>query len=177
MKEGENPQSIDLITMDLWVQVYDLKMGFMSERIITEVGNSIGRPEKFCSRLFETPEAEITKPYGHWMRSPPRKHVKPIRSKWLCNQMDEGGRSIKFQFQNGEGSSSHILHVTPPNQGSFTLGEISGDNIISKIQTGGNAGITPFLVNREEITPTRQRKESIIIETKKTEDRWGNGQE
>lgn len=137
LQEGENPRSVDLNTMDLWVQVYDLKVGFMSEKIITEVGNSIGKfvasylsnftgvwreyfriqvtidvnqplkrrmkikkaaddwywisfkyenvplfcficgvlghSEKFCSRLFDTREADIVKPYGPWMRAPLKK--------------------------------------------------------------------------------------------------------
>lgn len=30
----------------------------------------VGHSEKFCSRIFDTPENEITKPYGAWMREP-----------------------------------------------------------------------------------------------------------
>lgn len=29
--------------MELWVQVYDLKVGFITEKIITEIGNSNGK--------------------------------------------------------------------------------------------------------------------------------------
>lgn len=42
LKEGENPRSVSLNSMDLWVQVYDLKTRFMSERILKEIGNHIG---------------------------------------------------------------------------------------------------------------------------------------
>lgn len=52
MKEGDNPRSVDLNEMDLWVQVYDLKVRFMTAIIIREVGNYIGtyvnsRPSNF----------------------------------------------------------------------------------------------------------------------------------
>lgn len=42
LKEEENPRCVTLNSMDLWVQVYDLKAGFMTERILKEVGNYIG---------------------------------------------------------------------------------------------------------------------------------------
>lgn len=49
LKDGENPRSVELNTIDLWVQVYDLKIGFMYEKLITEVGNYI---EKFVSSVL-----------------------------------------------------------------------------------------------------------------------------
>lgn len=39
--------------MDLWVQVHDLKIGFMSEKLITEVGNSIGKFVASCPSNFK----------------------------------------------------------------------------------------------------------------------------
>lgn len=33
----------------------------------------IRQSEKFCSKLFDTPENEIVKPYGAWMRAAPRR--------------------------------------------------------------------------------------------------------
>ncbi|KAK1392891.1 DUF4283 domain-containing protein [Heracleum sosnowskyi] len=43
LKEGENPRNVELNTMELWVQVYDLKVGFMTEKIIKEDENKEGR--------------------------------------------------------------------------------------------------------------------------------------
>lgn len=43
LKEDKNPRCVELNSMDLWVQVYDLKAGFMTERILKEVGNYIGQ--------------------------------------------------------------------------------------------------------------------------------------
>lgn len=104
------------------------------------------------------------------MRAPPRKHVKPIGAKWLCTGMDEGDQNMEFQFQNGEGGSSQVPYVTPPNQGLSVLGEICGATINSKFPKGGNVGIKQVFEKRAEITPTIQKKESITIETKKKKD-------
>lgn len=42
LKDGENPRCVELNSMDLWVQIYDLKAGFMTERIVQEIGNYVG---------------------------------------------------------------------------------------------------------------------------------------
>lgn len=137
MQDGDHPRSMKLDKLNLWVQIYDLPIGFMTERVVKEVGNFIGEygescgrnfsggwkeylrvrvqidltkplkrrmkvrksgdewtwinfkyenvpsfcficgivghSEKFCSRLFDTPENEIVRPYGAWMRAPFRK--------------------------------------------------------------------------------------------------------
>ncbi|XP_074347410.1 uncharacterized protein LOC141686264 [Apium graveolens] len=53
MKEGEIPRCVNLDTLDLWVQIHDLRAGFMSERVIKEVGNYIGVFVESCPRNFE----------------------------------------------------------------------------------------------------------------------------
>lgn len=231
LKEGENPRSVELNTMDLWVQVYDLKVGCMSEKILTEVGNNIGKfvsscptnfhevwreylrvrvtidvtkplkrrmkikkaaddwywinfkyenvptfcficgllghSEKFCGRLFVTPEADIVKPYGSWLRAPFRKQVKPIGEKWLRNGLNSGGRNSEFQPQFGGGSSSQDPHVSPPNQQSVGKGENPGDKAFQINQMGGNGEIRNTHNNNAIISPTNQRTDAIIIENKK----------
>ncbi|KAM6543681.1 hypothetical protein CsatB_008128 [Cannabis sativa] len=42
VKSGENPRSIPLVKLDLWVQLYNLTVGFMSDKVIQGVGNYIG---------------------------------------------------------------------------------------------------------------------------------------
>lgn len=39
--------------------------------------------EKFCSRVFDTPENELTKPYGAWMRAPFKRKRNLIGERWL----------------------------------------------------------------------------------------------
>lgn len=158
LKEGENPLCVQLNNLDLRVQVYNLRAGFMSERILNEVGNYtgkfvasassnfvrvwrdylrvrvtidvskplkrrikilnagnewfwisfkyenvlafcfiygvLGHTEKFCSSLFVTPEKEIVRPYGDFMRAHFKRHVKPIGAKWLRTGMDRDERKM-----------------------------------------------------------------------------------
>lgn len=49
---GDNPRNVMLNKMEIWVQVYDLKVGFMSESILQSVGNSIGSFVSSCSSNF-----------------------------------------------------------------------------------------------------------------------------
>lgn len=52
IKERENPRCVDLSSMDLWVQVHDLKTGFMSEKLLTGIGNYIGSFLSSCPTNF-----------------------------------------------------------------------------------------------------------------------------
>lgn len=52
LKEGQNPRCVDLNYMDLWVQVPDLKVGFMSETILKGVGNYVGKYIQSCPSNF-----------------------------------------------------------------------------------------------------------------------------
>lgn len=53
MKEGESPRNVNLNFMDLWVQIHDLKPGFMTEKIIKEVRNYIGTYVESCPTNFQ----------------------------------------------------------------------------------------------------------------------------
>lgn len=52
LKEGENPRCVELNTMELWVQIHDLKVGFMTEKILTGIGNYIGHFIASCPSNF-----------------------------------------------------------------------------------------------------------------------------
>lgn len=52
MKEGQNPRCVDLNSIDLWVQVHDLKVGFMSEAVLKSVGNYVGSYVQSCPNNF-----------------------------------------------------------------------------------------------------------------------------
>lgn len=43
MIETEDPQEIQLNDMDIWVQVYDIPRGFISEKVLENMGNFIGK--------------------------------------------------------------------------------------------------------------------------------------
>lgn len=52
LQNGENPRNINLNQMELWIQVYDLKIGFMAEKIMQGIGNYIGKFVKGCPNNF-----------------------------------------------------------------------------------------------------------------------------
>lgn len=64
---------------------------FKYENVLTFcfICSLIGHSDKLCPRLFDTPEKELAKPYGVWMRAPFRRQVKPISDKWLRNGGEE----------------------------------------------------------------------------------------
>lgn len=61
MKENDIPRSVQLNTLDLCVQIHDMHIGFMSERIIMEVGNYIGTFVESCPRNFNGAWKEYTR--------------------------------------------------------------------------------------------------------------------
>ncbi|KAM6569081.1 hypothetical protein CsatB_017066 [Cannabis sativa] len=57
----------------------------------------MGHPETFCPKLYDTPVANLTKPYGLFMKAPPRRNNFLTASPWLrqheATQMDTGVKS------------------------------------------------------------------------------------
>lgn len=53
LKDGENPRSVVLNSIDLWVQIHDLKVGFMSDMILKGIGNYIGRFVDSCPSNYK----------------------------------------------------------------------------------------------------------------------------
>lgn len=43
LKEGDNQRTISINDMDIWVQLHDMSTGFMSQRVVTDIGNYIGK--------------------------------------------------------------------------------------------------------------------------------------
>lgn len=43
LKEGDNPRIISLNNILLWVQLHDMDAGFMSQRVVQDIGNYIGQ--------------------------------------------------------------------------------------------------------------------------------------
>lgn len=52
MKEGQNPRCVELNSIDLWVQVHDLNVGFMSEKVLKGIDNYIGSFVESCPSNF-----------------------------------------------------------------------------------------------------------------------------
>ncbi|XP_062089039.1 uncharacterized protein LOC133795601 [Humulus lupulus] len=43
LREGDNPRSVCLNKLDLWVQLFDLQHGFRSQSVVQSIGNYVGR--------------------------------------------------------------------------------------------------------------------------------------
>lgn len=234
LKEGENPLCVQFNNLDLRVQVYNLRAGFMSERILNEVGNYtgkfvasassnfvrfwrdylrvrvtidvskplkrrikilnagnewfwisfkyenvlafcfiygvLGHTEKFCSSLFVTPEKEIVRPYGDFMRAHFKRHVKPIETKWLRTGMDRDERKMnpcESPTQNAQGGGYHDPLFTPANQ---EAGDNRGNFKITEFQNGQTGGILEIRnqhITIPIISPIAKSQEVTIVENKK----------
>ncbi|XP_074343131.1 uncharacterized protein LOC141680958 [Apium graveolens] len=145
LKEGDNPRTLPINKLDIWVQLHDMEAGFMSQRVVRDIGDYIGtfvesdaknfigvwreymrvrviisidnllkrtmklkknaanwcwvnikyegiptfcficgllgHSDKFCAKLFDTPEKLIEKPYGSWMPAEPHRRNHTIGSK------------------------------------------------------------------------------------------------
>ncbi|XP_074323213.1 uncharacterized protein LOC141660153 [Apium graveolens] len=43
MKDGDDPRSLAINNLDLWVQLHGMSPGFMSQRVVQDIGNYIGK--------------------------------------------------------------------------------------------------------------------------------------
>lgn len=183
MKTGDVPRAVSLNKLDLWVQIHELRAGFMTEKVVKEVGNYIenfvascpsnfkgvwreylrvrvtmdlskplkrrmkirmtgndwfwiafkyenvptfcficgllGHSDKFCSRLFDTSEGEIVRPYGPWMRAPFRRQTSLIGAKWL-REGGDADRNLPTEFTR---DSQNPTGIPAQNQGLDMNGE------------------------------------------------------
>ncbi|KAK1403031.1 hypothetical protein POM88_002636 [Heracleum sosnowskyi] len=124
---------------------------------------------KFCSKLFDTPENEITKPYGVWMRAQPRRHNNLIGAKWLrygeeSTVESEGGISLSRTP-----ASKKVVqqkdHIPDPSE-RINAGGNLGENAKQKDKIGSNSGLSNsdnIKIGGKNITGGK----SIIVENKK----------
>ncbi|KAK1379781.1 hypothetical protein POM88_026525 [Heracleum sosnowskyi] len=82
MKEGDVPRGVRLNSLDLWVQIHDLRAGFMTERIVKEVGNYIGCFVESCPRNFTGVWKEYLRVRVTVDLSKPLKRRMKIRKTW-----------------------------------------------------------------------------------------------
>ncbi|KAK1388587.1 hypothetical protein POM88_016765 [Heracleum sosnowskyi] len=154
LQSGQNPRSVDLNHMELWVQVHDLKAGSMSEKILQGISNYVGSFVSTCPSNF----------------------VKPIGAKWLRN--GDGSNSSSSQFQSHgspveEDEESLDPKIAPANLAAGTQGENQGDKIIQKKDIGARQMHSNVRINATELATNQEVNEMTVIETKKR--RTGDG--
>lgn len=94
MKEGDIPRNIALSSLDLWMQVYDLKPGFMSEKILTEVGNYVGKFVASCP-------SNLTGVWRDYFRIRVTVDVtKPLKRKMKIKKAAQDWFWINFKYEN-----------------------------------------------------------------------------
>lgn len=78
----------------------------------------LGHTDRFCSKLFSTPESDIKKEWGSWLRAPPKRGSVMGGQRWLRDQApsdddvsnDEGemlNKEIFFKNEPPAGFRSH----------------------------------------------------------------------
>ncbi|XP_060965178.1 uncharacterized protein LOC133034161 [Cannabis sativa] len=90
VKHGENPRNIPLLKLELWVQLHNMTVGFMSERVIQGVGNYIGAfvksdPNNFSGvwRDYLLPKEQLVHEYSLDLKAAPRRRNYADGSRWL----------------------------------------------------------------------------------------------
>lgn len=127
----------------------------------------LGHSDKFCSKLFDTPTEEISKPYGPWMRAPLRRQTKMIGSKWLREFITDDRNPVAGETW----STNEGMYHDPQNQ-EENMHE--GENYGIVTTQGVNAGVLNETAIRKDNIQTNSTKAGItVVESKKKEDwRW-----
>ncbi|KAK1400198.1 hypothetical protein POM88_010061 [Heracleum sosnowskyi] len=110
LKSGDDPRTMEIGKIDLWVQLHGMTPGFMSQRVD-------GDPNNFM----------IEKPYGPWLREDSRRKTHTMGAKWL----QSGGNS---QARNsGEMGSVNVDKRDSGKDGSLQqTSDTPGKSIISE---------------------------------------------
>ncbi|KAL1809683.1 hypothetical protein ACET3Z_026673 [Daucus carota] len=126
-----------------------------------------GHSEKFCSRIFDTPENEITRPYGSWMRAPFKRQTNLIGERWLWDGNGAGERNTEKVVNAGEDFSAR-------NQEAVIPGVNLGDNATKTSMDGGKASFSNEKDKLVEQNPPNAFKSGISI-VENTKRRTGDG--
>uniref|UniRef100_A0A803QCN1 DUF4283 domain-containing protein n=1 Tax=Cannabis sativa TaxID=3483 RepID=A0A803QCN1_CANSA len=79
LQQVDDPLVVRLTNVDIWVQLHDLRPGFMSEAVVKNM--------------------EIVKPYGSFMRAQQHCRKYRIGAKWLCNYSEFVAASEEYYYQ------------------------------------------------------------------------------
>lgn len=113
--------------------------------------------------MFDTPEAEIVKPYGAWMRAPFRKPVKQIGARWLR----DGGTQVETKSTNQETGENHGGKFATENPADSDKGGKSGAEKMQSNVKGASHGFSNLSSSTEGADANTKKKDINVIESKK----------
>uniref|UniRef100_A0A803PSS8 DUF4283 domain-containing protein n=1 Tax=Cannabis sativa TaxID=3483 RepID=A0A803PSS8_CANSA len=103
LKEGDNPRSCALNTMEIWVQFYH--------------------------RLFDEPLESIVKPYGLFMKAPNRRQGRQIGARWLRDSM---GKPVEgLSDDSSAAGNSQMSRRTNPRIMEMDVGSSGNQGVIN----------------------------------------------
>uniref|UniRef100_A0A803PCL7 Uncharacterized protein n=1 Tax=Cannabis sativa TaxID=3483 RepID=A0A803PCL7_CANSA len=124
----------------------------------------IGHTDRTFPKIFDTPEGEIVKPYGSFMRATVQRSNKLIRSQWL--RSGRGGR-----FDHEEGSQGKVVGINGGGDAGVNLdgGATSAVNLAPEFEENNEGNFDVNMVNDgedfdEDMTISelkRKRKNSV----------------
>ncbi|XP_030487162.1 uncharacterized protein LOC115704079 [Cannabis sativa] len=93
LKAGDDPRSIPLSKLDIWVQIFNLQPGFMSEHVVKDVGNRMGA-------YIESDPNNFTGDWKEFLRIRVTLHIgKPLRRKMKISPEGEDSFWINFKYE------------------------------------------------------------------------------
>uniref|UniRef100_A0A803Q311 DUF4283 domain-containing protein n=1 Tax=Cannabis sativa TaxID=3483 RepID=A0A803Q311_CANSA len=140
-EEGDNPRTMVLNRLDLWVQVFDLQHGYRSEMVLKGIGNYVGTYVEsdvnnfsgvwreylkiwFCEKAIDE---QLVKPYGVWMKVNLQRKAHMIGSQWLRSgkAVSEESDVAGGRFSDGhvERGSTILIGRSKIDEGANQLGE------------------------------------------------------
>ncbi|KAF4364324.1 hypothetical protein G4B88_003652 [Cannabis sativa] len=96
LKPGENPRAININTLDMWVQIHELRSGFKTEWVIREAGRYIGQYVQSDPNNFQ----------GVWRDY--------LRVRVRVNVYDSLKRQMKFRSRSGEAFYAYFKYERVP---------------------------------------------------------------
>lgn len=93
LKEGDDPRSIIINKLDLWVQLHNMSPGFMSLRVVQDVSNYIGSyvesdANNFIGVWHEYPRVRVTIPLN-----------RPLKRRMKLKKSEESWCWVNFKYE------------------------------------------------------------------------------
>lgn len=93
LEDGEDPNTVQLQNVDMWIQVYDIPRGLISENILKSIGMSIGKFVKMDANTLDG----VWKPFVRIRVS--LNVQKPLKRRLKIKREGEGWSWVNFKYE------------------------------------------------------------------------------